>query len=291
MDIFTEAEKTIYDIINEKRNFILIGEAGSGKSEIALNLAKFLTTWPFTLNGSEPVADFGDHGTKANCVDLFDLDQTKPLYRARDCIARFNSVAFVQTGETLSCVQSMASENRGSNSACENIIDGIYPRSKVQIYYQDQYLDAPTMVGGVRASLISDNYTVLDIGGGRQAARYAGAYRDLLNRDDSIAIYVVNPYRIWTQDAWSIAVTMTHIIDSTGLQQLYILANPNLGYGTTAYDVLEGIKHLNYLLEDISSFTSVCAKRDICDEVRAGTDKAIFPLDLQLTYEWADADA
>ena len=49
-----------------KTNFILIGEAGCGKSEISLNLAKY----------------FAD--TQKKDVHLFDMDMTKPLFRSRD---------------------------------------------------------------------------------------------------------------------------------------------------------------------------------------------------------------
>lgn len=48
------------------RNFVFIGEAGCGKSEIALNLAVRLAE-----AGEQP-------------VHFFDLDMTKPLFRSRD---------------------------------------------------------------------------------------------------------------------------------------------------------------------------------------------------------------
>ena len=51
-----------------KTNFILIGEAGCGKSEIALNLARY----------------FAD--TQEKQVHLFDMDMTKPLFRSRDLL-------------------------------------------------------------------------------------------------------------------------------------------------------------------------------------------------------------
>lgn len=51
---------------NNIKNFALIGEAGCGKSEIAINLAKYLL----------------QRGDKS--VHLFDLDMTKPLFRSRD---------------------------------------------------------------------------------------------------------------------------------------------------------------------------------------------------------------
>lgn len=48
------------------RNFVFLGEAGSGKSEIAINFARLL-------------AEGGEAG-----VHFFDLDMTKPLFRSRD---------------------------------------------------------------------------------------------------------------------------------------------------------------------------------------------------------------
>ena len=54
---------------NNITNFVLIGEAGCGKSEIAINLARYLLQ-----RGDRP-------------VHLFDLDMTKPLFRSRDLAA------------------------------------------------------------------------------------------------------------------------------------------------------------------------------------------------------------
>ena len=173
MGLFYEADKTFEDLMNEKKNFVFIGEAGSGKSEIVLNVALRLAE------------------TTGRPVDLFDLDQTKPLYRSRDMKDEF--------------------AKRG-----------------VTIHYQDQYLDAPVMVGGVRVSLVSDHYTLLDIGGGHQAAKFAGAYADLLSKDDSAPVYIINPYRPWTKSVDAIDGTMRHILGSMRLDHIYMLGNPNL---------------------------------------------------------------
>ena len=51
-------------VLGGKRNIVLLGEAGCGKSEIALNLAVRLS--------------------RDGPVHFFDMDQTKPLYRSRD---------------------------------------------------------------------------------------------------------------------------------------------------------------------------------------------------------------
>lgn len=53
-------------LIGNKTNFVFIGEAGSGKSEIAINFAKYLK-------------ELGDKP-----VHFFDMDMTKPLFRSRD---------------------------------------------------------------------------------------------------------------------------------------------------------------------------------------------------------------
>lgn len=233
MGLFYENEKSFEELLKEKKNFVFIGEAGSGKSEIALNAAAILSV---------------NSGKK---VDLFDLDQTKPLYRSRDLKDAFDSKG-------------------------------------VTIHYQDQYLDAPVMVGGVRASLISDNYTVLDIGGGHQAAKYAGAYADLLRKDDSVPVYVVNPYRPWTKSVDAIDETMKHILGSMRLDHIYLLANPNLGYSSTIVDFKEGLDKIDALFEGYTYINSACVRRDLFKEAKNITDKQLTAIDLYLSYSWAE---
>ena len=233
MGLFYEAEKSFEELMNEKKNFVFIGEAGSGKSEIVLNVANKLAE------------------KNKRDIDLFDLDQTKPLYRSRDMQEDF--------------------AKRG-----------------ISIFYQDQYLDAPVMVGGVRVSLASDHYTLLDIGGGQQAAKFAGAYADLLSRDDSVPVYIINPYRPWTKSVDAIDDTMRHILGSMHLDHIYILGNPNLGYTTTANEFMEGLRRIDELLDGFTVVNSACVRRDIYDEVRELTDKSLVPIDLFLTYSWVD---
>ena len=231
MGLFYESDKSFGQLLNEKKNFVFIGEAGSGKSEIVLNIA---------LKLSEK---------KGKQVDLFDLDQTKPLYRSRDMQENF-------------------------------------AEKGVTIHYQDQYLDAPVMVGGVRVSLLSDNYTLLDIGGGHQAAKFAGAYSDLLSKDDAVPVYVFNPFRPWSNSVDSIDGTMQHILGSMRLDHIYILGNPNLGYTTTVNEFMDGINKMDNLFEGYTDINSACIRREIYDEVKGITEKNLIPIDLFLTYSW-----
>ncbi len=64
--IMIEQNKIFEEMLSKKKNFVFIGEAGSGKSELAIN---------FAMKMAE-VADKDVH--------FFDMDQTKPLFRSRD---------------------------------------------------------------------------------------------------------------------------------------------------------------------------------------------------------------
>lgn len=59
-------KRILSHLLKEKTNFVFIGEAGCGKSEIAINFAIHL-------------AEISDKP-----VHFFDMDQTKPLFRSRD---------------------------------------------------------------------------------------------------------------------------------------------------------------------------------------------------------------
>ena len=233
MGLFYEKDKPFEDLMKEKNNFVFIGEAGSGKSEIVLNVAHMLAQ---------------QTGRK---VDLFDLDQTKPLYRSRDM-----QEAFAKDG--------------------------------VRIWFQEQFQDAPSQVGGVRASLYGDGYTLLDIGGGHQAAKYAGSYSDLLSKDNAVPVYIVNPYRPWTRSVEGIDGTMQHILNSIRLDHIYILGNPNLGYTTTEDEFINGLDRIDELFEGHTVVNSACVRKDIYDAVKERTDRHLIPIELYLTYEWVD---
>lgn len=60
-----------------KNNFAFIGEAGGGKSEIAINFARLLSE-----RGDKP-------------VHFFDLDMTKPLFRSRDLVSELAEMGVI----------------------------------------------------------------------------------------------------------------------------------------------------------------------------------------------------
>ena len=117
-----EARMELTDAVGDRSNYLFLGEAGCGKSEIAVNLALALAR-----KGDRP-------------VHFFDLDMTKPLFRSRE-------------------------------------ISGFLEAKGVTVHYEEQFMDAPTTVGGPEVYLRrEDCWCVLDVGGDSVGARSVGQY-------------------------------------------------------------------------------------------------------------------
>ena len=216
-------------------NFLFIGEAGCGKSEIAVNLASRLIT----------------AGNKR--VHFFDMDMTKPLFRSRDL--------------------------------CEELSD-----MGMEFHYEEQFMDAPTLVGGVRQLLKDENsYAVLDIGGDYIGARSIGGFAPFINREDTVVYYVINPYRPWSYDLEHIDRVMGEILGVSHLSphKLHLVSNPNLGPDTGVKEVLEGNKRLRELVSPYKELDFVCVKEELFDEVKDIAGIPVMPIHLYLTYPWA----
>ena len=112
----------IFEALSGKKNYVFVGEAGSGKSEVAMTFARKLVE-------RSPLP-----------VHFFDLDMTKPLFRSRDAAARLEAEG-------------------------------------VAVHFMEQFMDAPTLVGGV-SPLLGDPgcLTVLDVGGDYIGARSIGGF-------------------------------------------------------------------------------------------------------------------
>jgi len=218
----------------DKSNFIFIGEAGSGKSEIAINFAK----------------DLVDLGEKP--VHFFDMDMTKSLFRSRD-------------------VQSEI-ENMG-----------------IVFHHQEQFFDAPTLVGGVNRLLKDDScYVVMDIGGNDIGARAIGGFAPKINKENTIVYYVLNAYRPWSDDLNHIDGTLSSILNISHikLDKVHMISNPNNGISTTAEEVLEGNLKMLEMIGPLMEIEFTCVNDTLYEEVKNRTDIPLMPIHLYLTYAW-----
>ena len=216
-------------------NFAFLGEAGGGKSEIALNFALALARM-----GGKP-------------VHFFDLDMTKPLFRSRDARELLEAAG-------------------------------------VTVHFQEQFMDAPTLTGGVRRLLNDQNcYTVLDVGGDYIGARSIGGYAPLLNRDETTVYYVINPFRPWL-------ATLEHIdrvlgetlgVSHVELARLRLIGNPNPRLGTTAEDVDHGARQLVEMVGPYKPVDFFCVEEGLIPRLPELPAPAV-PIRLYLTYPWAE---
>ena len=230
MNQFINEGNSFISLLQEKKNFVFIGEAGSGKSEIALNIAAYFA------------------GRKV--VHFFDLDQSKPLFRSRDLKEEFEG-------------------------------------KRIIFHHNQDNVDAPVLSDGIISYLLDDNcVTILDIGGGDAAARMIGGFAHIINKDNSAAVYVVNPYRAWSGSEAAIAVTMSSIMIATRIRKLYVLGNPALGPETTKEEVIEGCRMLDDLLSQHMEINGVCVRSEIAEEIQKEIQTQVFPIKLYLTYPW-----
>ncbi|NMM64606.1 ATP-binding protein [Clostridium sp. P21] len=217
-----------------KSNFIFVGEAGSGKSEIAINFAKYLVN----LN-EKP-------------VHFFDMDMTKPLFRSRD----------VKTE-----VEAMG----------------------ITFHHEEQFFDAPTVVGGVNLLLKDENcYVVMDVGGNDIGARAIGGFAPKVNQDNTNVYYVLNAYRTWSGNLSNIDETLSSIlkISHIKLEKVHMISNPNNGISTTVEEILEGNLKTLEMIGSLINIDFTCVNENLYEEVKARINIPLMPIHLYLTYPW-----
>lgn len=217
-----------------RHSFVFLGEAGSGKSEIAISFARALAQ-------ADP-----------RPVHFFDLDMTKPLFRSRDAGAELE-----QAGIT--------------------------------VHYQEQFMDAPTLVGGVAPMLRDeDSLVVLDVGGDHIGARSIGGFAPQLNRPSTAVFYVINAYRPWSDTIEHIDETLGKIlgVSHVKLSQLFLVANPNNGVTTTLDEVVEGCRKTDALVREYLPLSFACVREELWAEAARALPIPVFPLRLALTYPW-----
>lgn len=222
-----------WEQLNHSANTVFLGEAGCGKSELAVQLALELAA-----QGGE--------------VHFFDLDQTKPLMRARDA------------AEVLAA-------------------------AGVTVHYQQQYADAPTQVGGLVPLLLDGGKrVVLDVGGNDTGARLIGGFSHLLK--DADVWFVVNPYRPWSASTEHIDATLSAILRVSRLKMPRFLLNPNLGQDTTAEEYLCGVVQGLALLSPYVTVEAAAVPAGLYAAVRQQVALPLLPITPHISVPEAELD-
>ena len=180
-----------------QKKIVVLGEAGSGKTELAMNLAAQIVR-----EMKEPLR-------------FLDMDQTKPLLRARDA------------GDALRAYG-------------------------VTLTDQPEYADSPLMPYGVNESLADPVLrVVMDVGGSYTGALHTGQFAESVRECGALCLYVINPYRSFSDTTEHIAQTLAAIEWACHLEDLHVVANPYLGPATTAEEYRDGLARLKELLQPL----------------------------------------
>lgn len=205
-------DRILKDLIGTYKNFVFIGESGSGKTELGINMAMELAK-------------------RCSKVHFFDLDQTKPLFRARD------AAGFMEAGG-------------------------------VRVHSQKQFQDIPSMVPGIAESFMDQGqYTLLDVGGNEHGAFMAGQLERYINTEDTCVFFIVNVYRPWSRDARHIIETKNSILNACRIARVRLISNPNLGPTTTVREVVEGNRRLVQMLGENALIDYVCVSENLSGTV------------------------
>ena len=224
------------EILKNKRAVAFLGEAGSGKTEIALNFA------------------MGLRKETDRTIHFFDMDQTKPLFRARDAAQRLRD-------------------------------NGIIFHSNMDTSIEDVAAIAP---GVLAAFSEQDSYIIMDVGGNEGGARVIGQFFEQLNRGDSMILLPINPYRPWSGSAENLAVTIDKIMNAARTESVKVVSNPNFCAQTSAEDVLVGNKKLKEMLGGRYEISFVCALEALCEELEDKLVERLIPIEIQILYPWME---
>ena len=224
------------DLLSGRRIAAFLGGAGSGKTEIALNFA------------------LGLRRETAKTIHFFDMDQTKPLFRARDA------------AETLASA-------------------GIDFHSNTDTSIEDVAAIAP---GVISALAETDSYVIMDVGGNEQGARVIGQFFRQLNASDSALFLPVNPYRPWAGDPDELMETIEKITAAARAGSVQIISNPNFCDQTVAEDVIAGNEKLRAMLGGRYEISFVTALEPLCEALEGCLTERLIPIRIQILYPWMD---
>lgn len=224
------------EIMSGKRSIVFLGEAGSGKTEIALNLA------------------MGLRQETDRVIHFFDMDQSKPLFRARDVAARVEETGIVFHSNFDTSIEDVAA-----------IAPGVLP-----------------------ALSETDSFVIFDIGGNEQGARVIGQFFREMHQDDSMFVLPVNPYRPWSGSLEDLAMNLATITQAARTENAVVFSNPNFCAETTVEDVVAGHEKLKKMLQGRFEIPYVCALAPLCDALEDRLEEGLIPLTIQILYPWME---
>jgi hypothetical protein len=184
-------------LLSGRKKIVVAGESGSGKSEFSINLS-------LAVAGSCPGA-----------VTLFDMDQSKSLFRSRDL----------------------------ADALCGG---------GVKLQAPQDFMDAPVVPPGLHSALTDSRIlTVMDIGGSFGASRCMGQYIDLLRQAGGRVFYLINTYRSFSNTAAKVRQSLNRILPLIGCDDVLFVANSFCGSDMSEQEFLNGREQIRAVLAEL----------------------------------------
>lgn len=230
-----------------KRITLFAGHYGSGKTNIALNYARYLK-----------------RGKCAAKVAIADLDIVNPYFRTKD-----SKDALAAEG-----IELVVSDFANSN------VD--FPALPKEIY---SLVSTDDELHSTNHESRTTNHVVIDVGGDDRGALALGRYvDDIRNSNDYEMLGVINFSRPLTRTPEDAVEVLREIECACKLPFTGLVNNTNLGQESTAENIIESMalaKRTAELMKIPLRFT--CAPRALEAELRGRIDD-LFPLDIQELY-------
>lgn len=200
--------------------------------------------------------DLGTEGARTPCpVILIDLDIVTPYFRSRETADRIRAFG----------VQVIAPSIIG------------------------QYLDTPAITPQILGAIQqSDRRVVLDVGGDKQGARALGQFSEAIRQRGYTMLFVVNPYRPFTDTLEGLAVSIAEIQASARLEVTGLVSNPNLIGETSIEGIISGHVKLEGFAQALGlPIDFVCIERRWTEKLGSNQFKQpILTIDRHFTMLW-----
>jgi hypothetical protein len=110
----------------------------------------------------------------------------------------------------------------------------------------------------------------------------------MINRQDTLIYYVINPYRPWSYDLDHIDLVLGEVlgVSHIDIKKIHMISNPNMGFQTDIDEIVKGNTKLNQLISPYKKLDFVCVREALYEEARQRLDLPVMPLHLYLTYPW-----
>jgi len=195
-------------------------------------------------------ADFASRG---EAVTLVDLDIVNPYFRSSDY------ADFIQ----------------------DHNIEIVAPT------FAHSNLDLPALPAEMYSIFTRKGRRIIDVGGDDAGATALGRFARQFQNVPYTMLYVINKYRIQSQDPATACELLREIEQASRLKAHYVVNNSHLMEYTTADTIIDSMQFADQTAQILSmSLAFTAAQGDIAEQVQIKTGLKLYPVDIIVKKPW-----